>query len=646
MGNIVSLWQVRKAYGDRVVLRSVTVGIDAGEKVGLVGCNGSGKSTLFRVLAGREEPDGGTVARHRELSTGYLPQEPTLPAGRTVWQVASSGLETLLDARRRAEEVAAGMAAGAGDESRSAELADRYDGLQREIERLGGWDTDYRVEELLQHLGVAEVARAPVEQLSGGQQKRVALARVLLMRPSLLVLDEPTNHLDADTVDWLEGFLATTDAAVALVTHDRYVLDRVVGRMLELRDGEVIAYQGNYTTFLQQKAGRLSVEQRTDARRRRLVEQELEWLGRTPSARRHKQKARARRIDALETEGTTARERELSLHFQPSERIRGDTILNAIGVEIGFGERRLIGDLTLRMVRGDRVGIVGPNGCGKTTLLRVLLGQEQPRAGRIEVGRQTKIGYFDQDRAGIPPDATLPRAVAPNSDYVRLGGQKIHIRRFLEDFLFPVSEHGRQVATLSGGERNRLLLARVVAEGANLLVLDEPTNDLDLDTLQILEDALARFSSCLLVVTHDRYFLNRVANRILAFVGDGEVRAYAGDYDFYRRTRARELQEERAAARSLATDDAPPPIPIRAPRPRVGLSWKEERELEQLESEVARLEEHRGKLEARLASPGPLAGDPSKLRRLSERHAEVAAALELRYERWTELMERKEEAGG
>ena len=641
--NIVSLTDVRKAYADRVILDGVTLGVDAGEKIGLVGVNGSGKSTLFRVLVGAEEADGGTVARQRGLSVGYLPQEPTLSFDQTVWQVVSGGIEALLGARAEAERVARDIEARAAEPDACAPLLERYEWLQREVERLGGWQTDHLVEQILMHVGVLAESRTLVGRLSGGQRKRVALARVLLGRPRLLVLDEPTNHLDADTVDWLEQTLATTDAAVALITHDRYFLDHVVSRMIELDQGRLGSYPGNYSAFLDQKRGRLALLKATEHRRLKLLEQELEWLGRSPSARRGKQKARANRIEALETGGPPVSDDRIPLSFQPGAKLQGDTILNAVGLELGYGDgASLVRDFTLRMVRGDKIGVIGPNGSGKTTLVRALLGQMEPRAGIIEVGRQTRIGYFDQERAGIDPDATLLQAVAPNSDYVKVGTERIHVRRWLQDFLFPTGEHARRVGSLSGGERNRILFARLVAEGANLLVLDEPTNDLDLDTLQVLEDALARFAGCLLVVTHDRYFLNRVTNRILCFVGDGEVRSYAGDYDLYRRKRTEEQAAEAAAREPSAAEAA---AAARPKRERVGLNWKEARELEALEAEIADLEDKQARVEERLADPTPFLAEPDKLKRLTQLHEKLAAGLETRYERWAALSEKKETAG-
>jgi ATP-binding cassette subfamily F protein uup len=648
--NIVSLTDVRKSYGDRVVLGGVTLGLDAGEKMGLVGVNGSGKSTLFRVLVGVEEADGGIVARQRDLTVGWLPQDPPLPPDQTVWQTVAGGMAELLRARAEAEEVARRLEAHANDEAATAALLGRYEALQHAIERLGGWQTDHLVEEVLMHVGVLGVARTPVAHLSGGQRKRTALARVLLMRPRLLVLDEPTNHLDADTVDWLEETLASTDGAVALITHDRYFLDRVVERMVELEGGTVATYPGNYTAFLEQKRERLALHRRTEDRRLKLLEQELAWIARAPSARGTKQKARIQRAEALQQENDKAAPREdrLPLSFQPAAAFKGDTILNAVGLELGWGDGSpLVRDFTLRMVRGDKIGVIGPNGSGKTTLVKALLGLHPVRSGLVEVGRQTRLGYFDQERAGISPDATLWEAVAPNSEYVKVGAERIHVRRWLQDFLFPSGEQQRRVHTLSGGERNRLLLARLVAEGANLLVLDEPTNDLDLDTLQVLEDALARFAGCLLCVTHDRFFLNRVTNRILAFLGDGEVRSYAGDYDLYKRTRAVELSATAAAARaaaSAAAVAAPAAKADAAPaaRPRPGLSWKEARELTALEAEIAELEDKQTKVEARLADPTPFAAEPDKLTKLTQLHEKLATTLEQRYARWAELSERQE----
>ncbi len=635
--NVVSLTGVSKAYGDRVVLSGVTVGLEHDCKIGLLGVNGSGKSTLFRILVGLEQPDSGSVARHRDLSVGYLPQDPRLVPGRTVWQTVSEGLEELLAARREVEQTAVEIEGAAGQTERLSALLDRYEALQQEVIRLGGWETDHLVSGTLMALGVSNVAREMVDKLSGGQQKRVALARVLLARPSLLVLDEPTNHLDADTVEWLESTLRAWPGAVALITHDRYFLDNVVGRMWEVSDGVLHSYEGNYTRFVGEKHARLRLDKRTTERRLKLLEKELAWLNRTPAARRGKQKARAQRAETLVEEvGQRSQSETLSLAFEPAQELKGNEILNATRISVGFGAETLVRDFSLRMVHGDRIGIIGPNGCGKTTLLRALLKHLPPQAGRVEHGSWTKVGYFDQERAGISPAQTITEAVCPSGDHVRVGGRRIHVRRYLQQFLFPLGEQQRRFESLSGGERSRVLLARLVAEGANLLVLDEPTNDLDLDTLQVLEDALTEFSGCLLVVTHDRYFLNRVANRILAFEEsrDGEtvVSSYAGDYDIYLRLRR---AEKRAAPRASRR-------PVEAPpkKKRLGLSWREKAELEALEERIAVIEERLAKVERLLSDPTRLSAEHMDLTRLGERHAELLASLEKDMERWAVLMER------
>jgi ATP-binding cassette subfamily F protein uup len=478
--------------------------------------------------------------------------------------------------------------------------------------------------------------------LSGGEAKRVALARTLLAEPDLLLLDEPTNHLDADTVLWLEEYLIEFRGALMLVTHDRYFLDRVVDRIVEVSRAELTPYPGGYTEYLEAQAERAERQAVVDARRRRLIAQELEWAKRSPPARTGKQRARINRARALAEESQayrTKQARELVLHGASAGRL-GRTVLELHGVSKAFGERVLIRDLSTRLHAGERVGIIGPNGAGKTTLARIILGEEPADSGEVKLGGNTRIAYFDQQREQLEPGLSVYEAVG-GKDWVEVGGRRLHLRSYLEDFLFPVPQQQQLVSSLSGGERNRLLLAKLFLQPANVLILDEPTNDLDIVTLQVLEAALIDYGGCVLMVTHDRYFLDKVATALLVFEGDGVVHRHEGGFELYRRLK------ERRDAEAAASAPAQPPRkqPARrlsaaaaagAPRK---LTWKEQRELEGIEQQIIEAESSRDELAARLAEPG-LYQDKAEAARVHAEFQAAEAVVGALYARWAELEER------
>jgi ATP-binding cassette subfamily F protein uup len=588
--NVLNVQELRKSFGPRVVFDGVSFAVNAGEKVGFIGANGSGKSTLFRIVAGLEGHQSGTVAFRRGTRVGYLGQSPEFQQADTVRSAISAGRE---------------------------------------------WD--HRAENVLTRLGVLDWDR-PIAGSSGGEQKRVAIARVLLAEPDLLLLDEPTNHLDADTVEWLEGYLATYRGATLLITHDRYFLDRVVERMLEVSTGALTSFQGGYTEYLEAKAERAALFAATDHKRRRLIEQELAWVRRAPSARTGKQQARIGRLETLQAEQQFERSRApaATAEITPPEAPRlGRTVLNIHEVSKHFGERVLFRPFTTLLQAGERIGIVGPNGAGKTTLLRILVGEEPASTGRVEVGVNTRMVYFDQTRGGLDPDASVYDSVA-NSDWVQLGGERVHLVSYLERFGFAPAIQRQAVRSLSGGERNRVLLARLFLEDANLLILDEPTNDLDLDTLRVLEDALANFAGCALLVSHDRFFLDKVATGLIVFEEDGTLRRHAGGYDLYRRLRA-----EREAAKRPPPAAAAAPRPGGAPaRPSGGprkLSYKETRELQGMEAAILAAEAERDTLSEELST---LAGSEWQATvRLTESLAAATVRVEELYARWAQLEE-------
>jgi ABC transport system ATP-binding/permease protein len=629
--NVLNVQNLQKSFGTRVIFDGVSFAVDEGEKVGFIGANGSGKTTLFRVVAGEEGREGGTLALRRGARVGYLSQEPEFEAGATIRSAVAGGNPELQAALAEYHQVAERLSDGAAGDAR---LLDRQGALMARVEALGGWAWESRVETLLSRVGLDGWDR-PVEGLSGGERKRAALARVLLQAPDLLLLDEPTNHLDADTTLWLEDYLLDYRGAVMLITHDRYFLDRVVTRMIEVARSELTPYAGGYTEYLEAKAVRTEQMRVEEEKRTKLIEQELEWVKRSPPARTGKQKARIKRLGQ-----TQVRQEEKRLPTQEAAEIRfgnpprlGRTVLELKDVHKGYGDRTLIDGFSTLLRAGERIGVIGPNGAGKTTLLRVLLGLESPDDGEVVWGKNTRVAYFDQNREDLDPEHSLLQAVS-DTDWVMVSGSRVHVRSYLESFLFPSAIHEQKVSSLSGGERNRLLLARLLLEDANLLVLDEPTNDLDLVTLQVLESALADFPGCVLVVTHDRYFLDKLATALFVFEGGGVVHRHEGGYDLYRRLKeAREEESKRTATTAKPAARVERPA---AERPR-RLTWKEQRELEGMEAAILEAEEERERLSAVLQDPGFYSETPEKVAEVSAAFREATERVERLYERWAEL---------
>ncbi|MDQ3389523.1 MAG: ABC-F family ATP-binding cassette domain-containing protein, partial [Gemmatimonadota bacterium] len=623
---VLSVQNLLKSYGSRTVFDGVSVSVDEAEKVGFVGVNGSGKSTLFRVVAGEDGYEDGTLAFRRDLRVGYLSQEPTFREGDTILRAVAAGTPDLTGAISEYHEIAVALSAGTGEMAR---LVSRQGEVSARIDALGGWDYEHRLEQILTRLSV-EGWQRPVEGLCGGERKRVALARVLLLAPDLLLLDEPTNHLDADTIAWLEEHLQQYAGAVMLITHDRYFLDRVVSRMVEVSSGELTPYPGGYTEYLEAKAERMERAAVESGKRDRLIEKELAWVRRSPSARTGKQQARINRLGELRSE-----HREKRLPSRAAMEIGavavprlGRTVLTLHNISKRYGERVLIRDFSAILQAGERIGIIGPNGAGKTTLLRMILSEEAPDAGEIELGKNTRIAYFDQRREELDPAATVYDSVA-DQDWVVIGGERTHLRSYLETFLFTPEQQRQPVRSLSGGERNRVLLARLFLREANLLILDEPTNDLDLVTLQVLESVLAEWPGCVLLVTHDRFVLDKVATGLIVFEGDGVVRSHAGGYDLYRRLRE-EREADAAAASAPASVARSSPAAIRREAPNAAtasaarrLSFREKQELAGMEEAIPRAEAEKAELGARLADGDLYAGAADEVARVIAAYREA-----------------------
>jgi ABC transport system ATP-binding/permease protein len=635
--NILNVTGLAKSYGGRTILGGVAFAVDEGEKVGFIGVNGSGKSTLFRIVAGLEGGDAGDIALRRGAVVRYLAQDPVFEPGQTILETVAEGRPDLRTAFAAYEDVTARLAWASEDEMER--LVARQAELSATIDRLSGWDWTHRAEAMLTRLGVTHWQRS-VADLSGGEAKRVALARALLAEPHLLLLDEPTNHLDADTVLFLEEHLVDYPGAVMLITHDRYFLDRVVDRMIEISAGALTSYVGGYTEYLEAQTERAEWQATVDAKRRRLIETELEWARRSPPARTGKSKARLDRAKTLARESRAYRAAQsgaLKLHAPDTERL-GRTVLNLHGIRKAYGTRALIDGFTAMLRAGERVGVIGPNGAGKTTLLRIILGEETPESGVVERGVNTRIAYFDQLRTQLDTDVSVYEAVG-GTDWVEIGGRRVHLRSYLEDFLFPTERQQQKVDSLSGGERNRLMLAKLFMQPSNLLILDEPTNDLDLVTLQVLEAALADYPGCVLMVTHDRFFLDKIATALFVFEGDGIVHRHEGGFDLYRRLREeREAAASNAARESSARTDRRDADTRRA-RPQKRLTWHEQRELDSMETRIIDAELRRDELEAKLLDP-EIYSDAARSADAAAAFTAARDAVETLYERWSELAER------
>ncbi len=631
---LISLLQAHLAFGHVALLDHTDISLEARERVGLVGRNGSGKSSLLKILGGLEKADDGSLQVQNGLRVSYVAQEPVLAGDMTVFEAVSEGLAQVKLLR---------------DLYLEHDAATDLDSLQNQIEAQDGWNWERRVDETLARLGL--MPETLVAALSGGMKKRVALAQALVAKPNVLLLDEPTNHLDMDAINWLEDLLLAFEGSVVVISHDRAFLDRVATRVVELDRGKLQSYEGNFTRYQQLKVEQLAQEAVINAKADKLLAQEEIWIRKGVEARRTRAQARIERLNVLRRQRSERRDAVGRVRMEVANgNSSGKLVAELEGVSKWFeqdGQRRTVVEgFSATVLRGDKVGLIGPNGAGKTTLLKMILGELAPSAGTVRQGSQLQVAYFDQMRDNLDLEATLEDFISPGSEWIEINGRRTHVKSYLGDFLFSPARAHAPVKTLSGGERNRLLLARLFAKPANVLVLDEPTNDLDIDTLELLEDLLTDYTGTVFLVSHDRRFLNNVVTSTVVFEGEGKWREYEGDVEDWltQSARARALQAQPTGT-PAKTGSAPTASNTQngtaqntaEAKPKRKLSYKEQRELETLPQRIADLEREQETLGRLLADGMLFATEPTRAAELAKRHADIDDELMAALERWETL---------
>ena len=642
---ILSLSNARLAFGHVALLDNSAFSLEAGERLGLIGRNGAGKSSLLKIVAGLEKLDDGLLQLTQGLRIRYVAQEPVFDTDITVFDAVSEGVSEARAVRAAYEDHAA------TDVAHAAKHDQTFDALHTRIEALDAWNWEQRVDTTLTHLQLD--GSRHVSELSGGMTKRVALAQALVAVPDVLLLDEPTNHLDLDSIAWLEALLRDFRGAVMLVTHDRDFLDNVVTRILELDRGTLRSYPGNFSTYERVKEDQLASELLASARADKLLAQEEVWVRKGVEARRTRSVGRVQRLQALRAQRIARRDSLGQVRLEVDSGVpSGKIVAELRNVGMGFDANLLVSGFSATILRGDKVGLIGPNGCGKTTLLKMILGELQPKSGKVRLGARLEVAYFDQLRSRLDLNSTLADTISPGSEWVDINGGRRHVMSYLSDFLFSPERANSPVRTLSGGERNRVLLARLFALPANVLVLDEPTNDLDIDTLELLEELLQTYAGTVFLVSHDRRFLDNVVTSTIAWAGDeapGLWREYEGGYRDWEQQRARGLAIRDSEARAAKTPSAVPAAPTRsassspaspALKPRK-LSFKEQRELDELPQRIERLEGEQKDLGKLLADPDIYRSDTDRAVAAQARYAQIDAELTLALERWEALDQRR-----
>lgn len=614
---ILTAMDLEVHFGDQVILDKASLSVHESDMIGLVGRNGSGKSTFLKIISGLMQPDSGEVAERKGLVIGFLSQEYTLDNSKTVY-------ENILDGAQR-----------------ELNLIDEYENtpfdspkkqkLEEEMLRLESWHLEKRIDVLIRSLNAPKGNRE-LSTLSGGEKRRTALCRALLSKPNLLILDEPTNHLDTNSIEWLENFLVTYSGTCIFVTHDRYFLDRIANRIVELSGGTFYSHSGNYTDYLVNKAERKTIQEVEDRKRQNFLKRELEWVRRGPKARRTKAKSRLDNFEEISNQKETEVELDVELIIPPANRL-GKKIVELTNVSIILGNKTLFDEFNFNFSPGKKIGVVGPNGSGKTTLLRIILEEISPTKGKVEIGENTEFNYIDQARLLLDDNETVKNVISEGSDIVKFGNQKLSIWSYLKRFLFTDDRINTLVGRLSGGEKSRLTLAKILSSGGNFLMLDEPTNDLDLPTLRILEEALVRFEGCVIVVSHDRYFLNRICDGIIAFEGDEKVYYSQGDYDYYIKKRKERLQDKADAKPKQTKEDSRIKVKIRK------LTYNEKIELESIEEKIIIAEEDVNRIEGIFSSPDFYEKHAQQTNELNIQLAESKEKVKLLYDRWEKLEE-------
>ncbi|NEX20793.1 ATP-binding cassette domain-containing protein [Thiorhodococcus mannitoliphagus] len=630
---LLSLDSITLSYGLPPLLEDVSFSLERGERICLIGRNGAGKSTLLRIIVGDVQPDGGQLRTAQGAKIAHLTQEIPRDTRASVFDVVASGLGELGALAQEYFSLSHSL-----DAEASEEVLARLARIQHQLEERGGWEIEQRTERVISRLNLD--AQARFEALSGGMQRRVLLARALVTEPDLLLLDEPTNHLDIEAIDWLEEFLVGFQGAILFVTHDRRFLQRVATRILELDRGRITDWPGDYHNYLRRREERLHAEAQAAAHFDRKLAEEEVWIRQGIKARRTRNEGRVRSLKAMREERLERRELQGTARLRMTEADRsGKLVAEAEGVTYGWGERVIIRDLSTLILRGDKIGIIGPNGAGKSTLLRLLLGNLEPQQGQIRRGSNLQVAYFDQMRAQLDPEKSVQDNVAEGSDQIETQGASRHVLSYLKDFLFTPERARQPVKALSGGERNRLLLAKLFTRPANLLVLDEPTNDLDTETLELLEELLAQFTGTLLLVSHDRALLDNVVTSTLVFEGDGRVCDYVGGYeDWLRQRPAPAVQQAQVKHKPADGEAAAQGEGKSKPKPAAAkLSYKETRELAELPGLIEALEQEQSELHARMADPTLYQSQGSEVAKLNARLADVDAALEQAFVRWEAL---------
>ena len=616
---LITLLDAQLAFGHVPLLDHADFSLETQERVGLIGRNGAGKSSMLKILGGLDKPDDGLLQVQGGLRIAYVAQEPQLAADASVFEAVSAGMA-------RARALIDEYSQGHGD----------LDAMQSEIESLDGWNWEQRVGETLQRLHLD--AHALIGTLSGGNKKRVALAQALVAAPDVLLLDEPTNHLDLDSIEWLEGLLCEFKGSMICVTHDRSFLDNVATRIVELDRGQLLSYPGNFAAYLRQKAEQLAQEAVINARADKLLAQEEIWIRKGVEARRTRAQARIERLQALRAEHATRRNTQGSVKMDvASGAASGKLVSELTHVSKSFGDNCIVRDFSATILRGDKIGLLGPNGAGKSTLLKMILGELQPDSGTVKLGTKIAVAYFDQLRQQLDDNATLADTISQGADFVEIGGQRKHIISYLGDFLFSPERARSPVKSCSGGERNRLLLARLFTQPANVLVLDEPTNDLDIETLELLEELLANYNGTLFLVSHDRAFLDNVVTQVIAFEGDGKLQEYVGGFEDWER-----VQKYQATLAKPAPAPARATAPPAAAQPKTAskLSYKESRELAELPLRIEALEKEQIDIAAHLADGTIFRTDAKRAKQLQTRSEAIDAEVLTAMTRWEELDKR------